>query len=97
MSEILAEGKYLRLLKNSRGWEFAERISEGGAVVIVPLSDDNKVILIEQYRPPIGCTVIEFPAGLVGDSAEFQGELLEVAAERELLEETGYAAAQMEY
>ncbi|GEM_PF-56198 len=97
MSEILAEGKYLRLLKNSKGWEFAERISEGGAVVIVPLRDDNKVILIEQYRPPIGCTVIEFPAGLVGDSAEFQGELLEVAAERELLEETGYAAAQMEY
>ncbi len=97
MTEILAEGKYLRLRKNSKGWEFAERVNPDGAVAIVPLTDDNKVILIEQYRPPVGATVIEFPAGLVGDTAEFAGELLEVAAERELLEETGYAASQMEY
>lgn len=97
MSEIMAEGKYLRLRKNSKGWEFAERVNPDGAVVIVPMTDDQKVILIEQYRPPLGATVIEFPAGLVGDTAEFSGELLEVAAERELLEETGYAAAQMEY
>lgn len=94
--ETLGAGKYLRLVKEGR-WEYAERQTRGGAVVIVPLTDAGKVIFVEQPRPAIGKPCIEFPAGLVGDQTEFEGESLEVAAERELLEETGYAAEQMEF
>lgn len=93
--EIMWEGRYLRLL-NDDGWEYASRKTRDGAVVIVPVTDAGKVIFVEQFRPPVGASCIEFPAGLVGDCVEFEGESLEVAAERELLEETGYAAEQME-
>ncbi len=94
--ETLHEGKYLALRQRD-GWEYAERTGDGRAVVIVALNDENEVILVEQFRPPIGSRCLEMPAGLVGDRAEFEGESLEVAAERELLEETGYAAEQMEF
>lgn len=97
MSDILGEGKYLRLRKFEKGWEFVERTNPDGVVVIVATTDAGKVLFVEQFRPPVGATVIEFPAGLVGDTAEFAGEALEVAAERELLEETGYAVEQMSY
>ena len=97
MSEevILAEGKYLRLRKTGR-WEYAERTGDGRAVVIVAMTGEGKVLLVEQFRPPVGRVCVEMPAGLVGDEARFEGESLEAAAERELLEETGYAAEQME-
>ena len=54
----------------------------------------DRVILVEQYRVPIGRRCLELPAGLVGD--ETAGEALEVAAARELEEETGYRAARIE-
>lgn len=94
--EILAEGKYLRLKKKGR-WEYAERTGDGRAVAIVAVTDDGRLILVEQERPAIGGRAIELPAGLVGDQIEFEGEAMSVAAERELLEETGYAAEQLEY
>jgi ADP-ribose pyrophosphatase len=93
--EVLQEGRFVRMVRRGR-WEFAERVTDGGAVVIVALTPSNKVILVEQFRPPVDGNVIEFPAGLVGDRSAFEGEALEHAAERELLEETGYAAEQME-
>ena len=93
--EVLGEGRFVSLKRRGR-WEFAERIPDGGAVAIVALTPGNKVILVEQHRPPVGRSVIELPAGLVGDRTTFEGEAIEVAAERELLEETGYAAEQME-
>lgn len=93
--EILAEGRFLRL-KRKNGWEYAERTGDGRAVVIVAMTDDGKVILVQQNRPAVGAACVEMPAGLVGDTPEFEGEPMEVAAERELLEETGYAAEQME-
>ncbi len=55
--------------------------------------DDGHVILVEQYRVPLGRACLELPAGLVGDDVE--GEAAEAAAIRELEEETGYRAAQM--
>ena len=56
--------------------------------------DAGDVILIEQYRVPIGKVCLEMPAGLIGDETEGE-EALESAA-RELEEETGYVAAQWE-
>jgi len=57
------------------------------------MTDDKRVILTEQYRPPVGGRVIELPAGLVGDTPPPRRiEPLLVAAKRELKEETGYVA-----
>ncbi len=89
--EILAEGKYLRLIKQGH-WEYAERNNATGAVVIVALTNKGKLLLTEQYRVPIQATVIELPAGLVGDIPGEEDEAWAVAAKRELLEETGYSA-----
>jgi len=73
-----------------RDWESVERVNCGGIVGIVPVTDDGDIILIRQFRPPVNGYVIELPAGLCDI-----GETLEDAARRELLEETGYAAASM--
>ena len=89
--EILAEGKYLRLVKQGH-WEFAERNNATGAVVIVALTSKGKLLLTEQYRVPVQSNVIELPAGLVGDIPGEEDEAWAVAAQRELLEETGYFA-----
>src|SRR5687768_1645409 len=91
--EVLAEGRYLRLIKRGR-WEYVDRINAQGAAVIVAVTPENKVLLIEQYRAPLDRTVIEMPAGLVGDEGDAH-EHFAVAAKRELLEETGYECEEM--
>jgi ADP-ribose pyrophosphatase len=53
------------------------------------------LLLVEQYRPPVGCRVIELPAGLAGDIAGQEHEDLSVAAIRELEEETGWSTTTM--
>lgn len=93
---VLVEGRFLRLLSH-RGWEWAERTNTSAAVVIVAITENWELVLIEQYRIPLGCRVIELPAGLVGDSAESKEEELAEAARRELLEETGYEAKNIEH
>jgi ADP-ribose pyrophosphatase len=90
----IAEGKYLRLVRRGT-WEYAERLGASGAVVIIAVTDDRKLLLIEQVRPAMGGPVIELPAGLVGDG-EDAGEHGSVAAGRELIEETGYEAQHIE-
>jgi ADP-ribose pyrophosphatase len=93
-ARTLYEGKWLRLRKQGT-WEFAERTNEGGlAVIIVAATPDRNVLFVEQYRVPVGARTIEMPAGIVGDV--HAGESLELAAERELLEETGWQAAKVE-
>ena len=89
--EILAQGRFMRLAKKGT-WEYAERNNASGAVVIVAVTDEGKLILIEQHRVPVDCPVIELPAGLVGDIPGEEDEAWETAARRELLEETGYLA-----
>jgi len=88
---ILAEGKYLRLISEAH-WEYADRTRATGAVIIVAVTPEKKLLLVEQYRIPLGCNAIELPAGLVGDVPGEEHEALQTAAERELLEETGYSA-----
>lgn len=90
--ETLAEGKFLRLAKRGR-WEYVERVNSSGAVVIVAVTPDDKLLLVEQFRVPLQKNVIELPAGLMGDIAGQEHEPRAIAAERELLEETGYHAA----
>lgn len=92
--KVLAEGQYLRLVVEN-GWEFVERKSTTGIVVIVAVTDGGQLLLVEQFRPPVRGRVIELPAGLAGDIAGQEGEPLADAARRELSEETGYQAASM--
>ena len=93
---VLGEGKYLRLLDRD-GWEYVERHSVRGIVAIVAITDDRRLVLVEQHRAALDARVIELPAGLVGDLAGAEQEELAEAARRELLEETGYAAEAMEF
>ena len=65
-----------------------EYIVHPGAVVIVPLMDDGRVLLERQFRYPMHRVMIEFPAGKL----DVQGEDPLACARRELLEETGYVA-----
>jgi ADP-ribose pyrophosphatase len=91
--KIIWEGRHLSIL--ARGaWEYATRNTQRPAVGIVAVTADSKVVLVEQYRPPVNLTVIELPAGLAGDIVGAEHESLVEAAKRELLEETGYSASQ---
>jgi ADP-ribose pyrophosphatase len=81
------------LILQQRGhWEFVRRPHANAAVGILAITEDQKIILIEQFRIPVQCSVIEIPAGLVGDEPEFAGESLAATAARELEEETGFTA-----
>ena len=85
-AETVWEGKYI-LVKKQGTWEYVSRARGIQAAVILAI-DDGDVILVEQYRVPLGQRCIELPAGLVGDEEE--GESVELSAARELEEETGY-------
>jgi ADP-ribose pyrophosphatase len=66
-----------------------EYIRHQGAVVVIPILDDGKLVLERQFRYPLGRVMLEFPAGKIDP-----GELVENTAKRELLEETGLVARQ---
>lgn len=68
----------------------ADRVSFGSSVVVLPVTDDGRLVLEEQWRPAVNAWVLEAPAGRVEE-----GESPEAAAQRELEEETGYRAARL--
>ncbi|WP_077146194.1 NUDIX hydrolase [Sphingopyxis sp. KK2] len=87
------EGRFVTV-KQQGTWEYVSRSRGIHAAVILAIDDapdGRHVILVEQYRVPMGKNCLELPAGLVGDDTA--GEAAEIAAARELDEETGYAAA----
>lgn len=92
--KILAEGGHLRLVV-ANGWEFVQRPKITGIVVIVGTTKLGSLVLITQWREPVGAYVVEWPAGLAGDVPGDEDEALEAAARRELFEETGFKAATM--
>ncbi len=92
--KVLHEGRHIRLMQRGT-YEFASRKKASGIVAIIAQTKEGKLLLIEQFRPPVGKRVIEIPAGLAGDIAGHETEELAEAAKRELLEETGSEAREM--
>jgi len=97
--EVVWAGRFITA-KTKGKWEYVSRARGISAGVIVAIDDgpsgeaqDRHVILVEQYRVPLGRLCLELPAGLIGDETE--GEAVETAAARELEEETGYRPARM--
>ncbi len=91
--ETLFEGRYLTL-KQRAGWEYVARRHR--VAVLVAWTPDDALLLVEQFRIPIGRSTIELPAGLVGDEPGREDEALLSAAGRELEEETGWRAASLQ-
>ena len=85
-TETVWEGRFI-VVKKQGTWEYVARARGIQAAVILAI-DHGDVILVEQYRVPLGQRCLELPAGLVGDEEE--GESVEASAARELEEETGY-------
>jgi ADP-ribose pyrophosphatase len=90
--QTMWQGKYISALKRGR-WEYVSRTGSTNAVVILA-EHDGKVILIEQYRVPVGARCLELPAGLVGD--EDAHATVEDTAVKELEEETGFTCERVE-
>jgi ADP-ribose pyrophosphatase len=93
-SEVVYEGVFLRVLRDQvrtpDGHETVrEFLRHPGAVMMIPVLDDGRVVLERQFRYPLGRSFIEFPAGKID-----AGEGLLECARRELKEETGYVAAE---
>jgi ADP-ribose pyrophosphatase len=90
--QTMWEGKYIRAMKRGR-WEYVSRTNSVGAAVILA-EHEGKVILVEQYRVPVGTRCLELPAGLVGD--EEAHATVESTAIKELEEETGFTCDRVE-
>ena len=94
---LIYEGSYLTMINvdvklpnNKIGNR--DIIKHPGACAIIPFLDDNTVILIKQFRKPLNKTILEIPAGKLN-----KDEDIALCAKRELEEETGYIAGNIEY
>lgn len=88
--EIAWEGKWI-VAKRRGKWEYATRARSIRAAVILAV-EDGEILLVEQYRVPMGRRSLELPAGLIGDDDGGEQDNPLSAARRELEEETGYVA-----
>jgi ADP-ribose pyrophosphatase len=94
-SEVVYQGNFLtvrrdlaRLPDGARATR--EYVAHPGAAIVLPVFDDQTVLIERQYRYPQGRSFIEFPAGKIDP-----GEVALATAVRELREETGYSAARL--
>lgn len=85
-------GKFVTAKRRGK-WEYVAR-SRGIRAAVILAIEDGYVLLVEQYRVPLGCNCIELPAGLIGDHDADEDPL--ASAARELEEETGYRAERLE-
>jgi ADP-ribose pyrophosphatase len=95
--EELLKGKFLHVVRDTvtlpdGGTATREFILHPGAVAVVALLDDGRLVLERQYRHAPGKVIIEIPAGKIDP-----GEATLACAQRELLEETGYVAREWAY
>ena len=89
------EGRFITAVRDGR-WEYVRRARGIRAVVILAETEAGEVVLIEQHSVPIGMRCLELPAGLIGDDDGGEGDTVEAAAARELVEETGYRPERVE-
>lgn len=96
-SERIYEGAILNLRKDTvtapRGTAHREIVEHNGAVAVVPITREGKLVMVKQFRYPCGRALLEIPAGKI-DKGETEPEN---AARRELKEETGYTAQTLHY
>lgn len=94
-SDIIYKGKVVTLkvdsIEEADGTKYKrEIVAHPGAVVMIPVADDGKLLLVKQWRQPTGKTLVELPAGTLE-----AGEPPDACAERELQEEIGYKPAKL--
>ena len=93
--ELVWQGRFITAKKKGR-WEYVARSRGIRAAAILAVDEHDHVLLVEQYRVPLGCRCIELPAGLIGDDDGDKTEDALTTAGRELEEETGYRADHLE-
>lgn len=86
------KGRFLEAVVEN-DWEYVRRPGGMSAAVILAVTETDEIVLVEQYRVPLGTFCLELPAGLVGDNGP---EEVLTAARRELEEETGFQAETLE-
>ncbi|MCT4606798.1 MAG: NUDIX hydrolase [Marinisporobacter sp.] len=96
-SEQIFEGKMINLRVDTvslPGEKEATReiVEHPGAVAVVPITEDNKIIMVKQFRKPVERILLEIPAGKID-----KGEAPLVCAKRELKEETGYESKDIKF
>jgi ADP-ribose pyrophosphatase len=98
---ILYRGRYMtfetdRIVRGDGVESTRDLVIHPGAVAILPLDAEGRLLCVRQFRIAAGGAMLEIPAGTLDVSAEGVVEEPEVAAHRELEEETGYRAGSME-
>ena len=97
-SELIYDGRIIHVYRDAirlpNGSDAVrEAVRHIGAVCVVPVTDDGKVVLVRQFRYPFGKMIYEIPAGKL----DLRDEEHSRAAMRELEEETGYICSSLEY
>jgi ADP-ribose pyrophosphatase len=95
-TELVFSGKFLHIWRDDVELpdgqrSFREYIKHPGAALIVPVRENGDLVMIRQYRHAVGQVFLEFPAGKAD-----RGETTDQTARRELREEVGYQAGQLE-
>lgn len=91
--QVVWQGRFITARTRGK-WEYVTRARGIRAAVILAIDSEDHVLLVEQFRVPLGRPCIELPAGLIGDGDDAEDDV--AAASRELEEETGYRAERME-